>query len=218
MSALNKLFLAELADRYDSEKQLVQAIPKLTKLATCKALQEHFQCHLKKTEGHVKKLETVFKAFDAKVTAKKCETTVGLVKEGEHLAADFKGSPAINAALISVAQKIEHHAIASYGCLHAWASLLGNPGAASVLEEVLKEEKAENDSFIELASSCCNKEALTPCKDGGTCSEDKNKKANPAVVAALPVKAKPPQSEFTEGIAHDVSTAGELLAQHFPRP
>jgi ferritin-like metal-binding protein YciE len=198
MSALNKLFLAELADRYDSEKQLVQAIPRLSKLATCKALQEHFQCHLKKTEGHVTKLETVFKSFDAKVTAKKCETTVGLVKEGEHLAADFKGSPAINAALISAAQKIEHHAIASYGCLHAWASLLGNPGAAGVLEELLKEEKAENDSFIELAGSCCNKEAFAPCKDGGTCSEDKNKKTPHAVVAALPVKAKPPQPALVE--------------------
>jgi ferritin-like metal-binding protein YciE len=161
-------------------------------------LQDHFQCHLKKTEGHVKKLETVFKAFDAKVTAKKCETTVGLVKEGEHLAADFKGSPAINAALISAAQKIEHHAIASYGCLHAWASLLGNPGAASVLEEVLKEEKAENDAFIELASSCCNKEALAACKDGGTCSEDKNKKTSHAAVAVQPVKAKPPQPELVE--------------------
>ena len=198
MSALNKLFLEELADRYDSEKQLVQAIPRLSKLATCKALQEHFHCHLKKTEGHVTKLETVFKSFDAKVTAKKCETTVGLVKEGEHLAANFKGSPAINAALISAAQKIEHHAIASYGCLHAWASLLGNPGAAGVLEELLKEEKAENDSFIELAGSCCNKEALAPCKDGGTCSEDKNKKTPHAVVAALPVKANPPQPALVE--------------------
>ena len=113
MSALNKLFLEELADRYDAEKQLVQAIPKLIKLATCKALQEHFQCHLKKTEDHVHKLETVFKAFDAKVNAKKCEATVALLKEGEGIAADFKGSPAINAALISAAQKIEHYAIIS---------------------------------------------------------------------------------------------------------
>jgi ferritin-like metal-binding protein YciE len=198
MSALNKLFLVELADRYDSEKQLVQAIPKLTKLATCKVLQEHFQCHLTKTEGHVKKLATVFKSFDAKVTAKKCETTVGLLKEGEHLAADFKGSPAINAALISAAQKIEHHAIASYGCLHAWASLLGNPGAANVLEEILQEEKAENDSFIALAGSCCNKEALAACKDASTCSEDEDKKAPRVVVPAHPVTAKPPQSELVQ--------------------
>jgi ferritin-like metal-binding protein YciE len=198
MSALNKLFLEELADRYDAEKQLVQAIPKLIKLATCKALQEHFQCHLKKTESHVKKLETVFKSFDAKVTAKKCEATVGLLKEGEGLAADFKGSPAINAALISAAQKIEHYAIASYGCLHAWASLMGNPGSASVLEEILKEEKAENDSFIELASSCCNKEALGACKEGGACSEDKNKRSSNAGTGTRPAMAKQPIPDLVE--------------------
>ena len=198
MSALNKLFLEELTDRFDSEKQLVQAIPKLAKLATCKALQDHFQCHLKKTEGHVKKLETVFKAFDAKVSAKKCEATVALLKEGEGLAADFKGSPGVNAALISAAQKIEHYAIASYGCLHAWATLLGNPGAAGVLEEILKEEKAENDSFIELATSCCNQESLAPCKDGGTCSEEKNKKAPHTAATPHPAKAKQPQSEMVE--------------------
>jgi len=196
MSALNKLFLEELADRYDSEKQLVQAIPKLIKLATCKALQEHFQCHLKKTEAHVQKLETVFKAFDAKVHARKCEATVGLLKEGEAIAADFKGSPAINAALISAAQKIEHYAIASYGCLHAWAVVLGNPGAAGVLEEILKEEKAENDSFIALAGSCCNQEAIAACQDGGACSEDKNKKTTHTAVVARPVKNKPPQPEL----------------------
>jgi ferritin-like metal-binding protein YciE len=198
MNAFNKLFLEELADRYDSEKQLVQAIPQLIKLATCKALQEHFQCHLKKTEGHLKKLETVFKSFDTTVSAKKCEATAGLLKEGEGLAADFKGSPAINAALISAAQKIEHYAIASYGCLHAWAILLGNAESATVLEEILKEEKAENDSFIELASSCCNKEALTACKDGGTCSEDKNKKTAHPAVAVHPVKVKPLQPELVE--------------------
>jgi len=75
---------------------------------------------------------------------------------------------------------------------------LGNPGAASVLEEILKEEKAENDSFIELASSCCNKEALAPCKDGGTCSDDKNKKATPVAVAVQPVKANSPQPELVQ--------------------
>ena len=97
MSALKILFLEELADRYDAEKQLVHAIPKLAKLATCKGLRERFQAHLKETEGHVKKLETVFRSFDAKIKAKSCEATLGLLKEGEQIAADFKGSSAINA-------------------------------------------------------------------------------------------------------------------------
>jgi ferritin-like metal-binding protein YciE len=186
-------FLEELADRYDAEKQLVQAIPKLAKFASCKALQERFQTHLKETEGHVKKLETVFRSFDAKVKAKSCEATLGLLKEGEEIAADFKGSPALNAALVSAAQKIEHYEIASYGCLHEWAKLLGNTEAARVLEEILKEEKAANASFIELARACCNKEALGECHKGDSCCEPKESKATNTELAARSSKSNQPR-------------------------
>jgi ferritin-like metal-binding protein YciE len=71
--------------------------------------------HLKETEGHVTKLEQVFQCFDEKAKGKTCEATVGLLKEGDEIATDFKGSPAINAALISAGQKVEHYEMASYG-------------------------------------------------------------------------------------------------------
>jgi len=169
MNTLKNLFLEELADRYDAEKRLVRAMPKMIKTATCKHLQALIQSHLRETVGHVKKLETVFKSFDVKIKARKCEATIGLLKEGDEIAADFKGSPAINAALISVAQKIEHYEIASYGCLHEWAALLGNKEAAGVLKEILGEERAANESLIELARSRSNNEALGECQAGSCC-------------------------------------------------
>jgi ferritin-like metal-binding protein YciE len=189
MSALKKLFLEELADRYDSEKRLVRAMPKMAKTATGMHLQKLIRSHLKETIGHVKKLETVFKSFDAKVRAKKCEATLGLLKEGDEIAADFKGSPAINAALISAAQKIEHYEIASYGCLHEWAALLGNRQAAGQLHEILEEEKAANEALIGLARSCCNNAALGACKEGDSCSE--NKKSSDADLGLPPLKLTP---------------------------
>jgi hypothetical protein len=75
---------------------------------------------------------------------------------------------------------------------------LGNPGAAAVSEEILKEEKAENDSFIKLAGSCCNQEALAACQDGGACAEDNDKEASHTAAASRPVKAKPPQPAMVE--------------------
>ena len=89
-----------------------------------------------------------------------CEATVGLIEEAEEIASDFKGSPAINAALVCAAQKIEHYEIASYGCLHEWAKLLGNDEAAALLEEILEEEKSANDGLTELARATCNEQAL----------------------------------------------------------
>lgn len=157
---LNDLFLDELADMYDAEKRIAKALPKMAKAATCPDLKKALQSHLKETEGQVKKLERVFLSFGMKAKGKTCEATVGLLEEGDEIAAEFKGSPAINAALICAAQKVEHYEIASYGCLTEWAGLLGNKAAAGLLQQILDEEKAANESLNELAHDGNNEEAL----------------------------------------------------------
>jgi len=160
MRTLKNLFLDELADRYDSEKRLVIVMPKMIKTATCPRLRALIESHLMETEGHVTKLEKVFKLFGEKPSANKCEATIGLLAEGAEVATDNKGSPVINAAVVLVAQKVEHYEIASYGALREWAILLGNKPAAAILKEILGEEKAANQALIDLALSSCNCEAL----------------------------------------------------------
>ena len=163
MKTLEVLFLDELADMYDAEQRIVRALPKMAKAATCTDLKKAILSHLKETKGHVTKLERVFTSFGKKARGKKCEATVGLLEEGDEIAADFKGSPSINAALISAAQKVEHYEIASYGCLHEWAGVLGNEKAARLLEEILDEEKAADEGLTELARASSNQEALGEC-------------------------------------------------------
>lgn len=160
MKTLKDLFLDELADMYDAEKRIVKALPKMAKAATCPDLKAAIQSHLKETHGHVQKLEQVFQLFGMKPKGKTCEATKGLLEEGDELAADFKGSPAINAAIIGAAQKVEHYEVASYGCLHEWAGLLGNTRAAGLLQQILDEEKAANESLTDLARASSNDEAL----------------------------------------------------------
>jgi ferritin-like metal-binding protein YciE len=160
MKTLKELFMDELADMYDAERRIVKALPKMAKAATYPDLKAAIQSHLKETEGHVTKLEQVFKSFDQKAKGKTCEATVGLLEEGDEIAAEFKGSPAINAALISAAQKVEHYEMASYGCLHEWAGLLGNEEAAGLLKIILGEEKAANEKLTKLARASSNEEAL----------------------------------------------------------
>ncbi len=167
MKTLNDLFLDEIADIYDAERRIVKALPKMAKAATCPDLKKGFEKHLKETEKHVKRLEQVFQTLGKKARGKTCEATVGLLEEGDEMAADFKGSPAINAALIAAAQKIEHYEMASYGCLHEWAGLLGNKKAASLLEQTLDEEKAANQSLTDLARAGNNEEAMALPSDGG---------------------------------------------------
>ncbi len=161
MKTLKDLFLDELADMYDAEQRIVKALPKMTKAANSDELKQVFQSHLKDTQGHLTKLEEVFGCFGQQATGKSCEATKGLLQEGDEIAADFKDSPAIDAALISVAQKVEHYEIASYGCLREWAGLLGNKKAATILQEILDEEGAANKSLTILARSVSNENAIS---------------------------------------------------------
>jgi len=160
MKSLRDLFLEDLAELHDAERRLVKALPKLAKAATSGDLKKAFQSHCKETQGQVKKLEQVFRLFDRKPKGKRCESAVGLLKEGDARAAAYKGTPAINAALVAAAQKVEHFEIASYGCLRKWAMLLGNKKAAGLLQQSLDQEKDANESFNELAHTSLNQEAL----------------------------------------------------------
>ena len=175
MKTLRDLFLDELADMYDAERRIVKALPKMAKAATCDKLKQAILAHLKETEGHVTKVEQVFQSFDEKAKGKTCEATVGLLKEGDEIAAENKGAPTINAALISAGQKVEHYEIASYGCLHEWAGLLGNEEAASLLFSILEQEKAANDKLTELARSSNNEEALCECEKNTKKKESSDK-------------------------------------------
>jgi ferritin-like metal-binding protein YciE len=132
----------------------------MAQAATCDELKSAFQKHLEETKGHVTKLEQVFECFGIKAKGKTCKATVGLLEEGDEIAAEFAGSPAINAALIAAAQKVEHYEMASYGCLHEWAGMLGNKEAATLLSEILDEEKGANSALTALAITSSNVEAL----------------------------------------------------------
>jgi ferritin-like metal-binding protein YciE len=170
MKTLKDLFLEELKDMYDAEHRIIKALPKLAKSATCEKLKTAFLAHLEETKGQVTKLEKIFQTIGETPKRVKCKATVGLLEEGDEIALDNKGEPTNNAALISAGQKVEHYEIASYGCLHEWAGLLGNNEAASLLKEILEQEKAANEMLITIARASSNKEAL-----GEVCKETKDK-------------------------------------------
>ena len=105
---LEDLFLGELKDIYDAEHRITKALPKMVKAATSPGLKTALQKHLTETEGQIAKLDQVFKSIGQPAKGKKCEATVGLLEEGDEIAKTFKGSSAINAAIISAGQKVEH--------------------------------------------------------------------------------------------------------------
>lgn len=159
MSSLKELFLKELADVYDAEKQLTKALPKMAKNASSEELKEAFTEHLEQTKTHVERLEEVFEAFGEDAKGKTCQAMKGLIEEADEILKEEDASPMKDAAMIAAAQKVEHYEIASYGCLQTWAQILQNDQAADLLEETLNEEKEADEKLTEIAESTVNEEA-----------------------------------------------------------
>lgn len=158
-TTLNDLFLHNLKDIYNAEKQLVKALPKMAKGATSENLQAAIQDHLQETQGQVERLEQVFQLLNVAARGIKCAAMEGLVEEGaEVLEEDFDDSVR-DAAIIAAANKVEHYEIAAYGTLVSFARLLGHGEIADLLQATLDEEKAADQKLTELAESEINVEA-----------------------------------------------------------
>jgi ferritin-like metal-binding protein YciE len=149
---LEEVFVHELRDILDAERQLVKALPKMAKAASSEDLQAAFQEHKSVTEEQIGRLETIFESLDKAARGKKCVGMEGLVEEGRELIQEEEAGPPLDAALICAAQKVEHYEMASYGSLVAYAKLLGMDDAVELLETTLAEEKETDEKLTGIAS------------------------------------------------------------------
>jgi ferritin-like metal-binding protein YciE len=156
---LDDLFEDVLKDIYYAEKKILTALPKMAKAARSPDLKAAFEKHERETEGQVNRLEKVFGLLEQTSKGKKCEAIEGLVKEGQEGIKEFKGSPALDAALLATAQAVEHYEISRYGTLIAWANRLDMPQAAKLLQQTLDEEKKTDEALTALAEAAINTQA-----------------------------------------------------------
>ena len=71
-NSLLGLYVDELRDIYNAEKQLTKALPKMAKVATTEDLRDGFTEHLEQTRGHVERLEQIFEALGQRASGKRC--------------------------------------------------------------------------------------------------------------------------------------------------
>ena len=121
---LQDLFHDTLKDVYFAEKKILTTLPKMKKAAQSEELAAAFEKHHGETEGHVQRLEQVFKIIGEKPQAKTCDAILGIVDEGAEIMEEYKGSPALDAGLLAAAQAVEHYEMSRYGTLIAWAEKL----------------------------------------------------------------------------------------------
>ena len=166
LNSMDELFLNELKDVYNAEKQLVAALPRMAKAAQSPKLQQAITKHLRETEGHVKRLEQILQSLGEPLRGKKCKGMEGLIEEGKEILEEEGAPEVIDAAIISAAQRVEHYEIAAYGCLRTYALLLGNTEADRLLQQTLAEEDATDKALTALGEGGINQAALAAAGAG----------------------------------------------------
>jgi ferritin-like metal-binding protein YciE len=138
--SLRDLYIDELHDLLTAEQLTLAELPNMAAASTSSALRELFEEHLAHTRIHADRLELLLRKLDALRDGTRCEAMEGLVREGRRRIRECERGDVLDAALIAIAQRIEHYEIAAYGCARAYAHTLGDRDAADLLQQTLDEE------------------------------------------------------------------------------
>lgn len=159
IKSMDDLFVHTLQDIYYAEKQILKNLPKMIDKATDPELKKGFETHMAETEGHVARVEEVFRMHGVEAKAVNCPAIDGILKEAGEIAGEVEDPRVLDAALVAAAQAVEHYEITRYGTLVAWAKELGRNDCAAVLQKNLDEEKATDAKLTQLANRRVNLQA-----------------------------------------------------------
>ena len=159
MASLKDLYFDQLASLYDAETQMIRTLPRLAEAAHAPELREVLTRHGEESRLHLERLELLFTHWGERRRSKPCAGIAGIVQEADDLLNQEATDDARDAAIIGVAQRIEHYEIAAYGCARTYARRLNRADEARLLQETLDEEGRTDHRLTEIAEAHINDDA-----------------------------------------------------------
>jgi ferritin-like metal-binding protein YciE len=160
IKTMNDLFVHTLRNIYYAENQITKLLPDMIKKATHPQIKEAFTADLGETENHIERLEDVLRMYRVEVEGIECPAIDGIIDESNNIVSEVADNAVLDAALVAVAQAVEHYEITRYDTLIAWAEQLGGSDCASVLQRNLEEEeKAADKTLTSIANGAINTRA-----------------------------------------------------------
>lgn len=149
---IKELFVAQIRDLYDAEKQIVRALPKLAKAADSEDLSQALTSHLEETKNHVSRLEKVFQLIGSNAKGKPCKGMKGLLEEGSEAVEEEDAGQLRDLAIIAGCQKVEHYEMSAYGTVRTLAEQMEKEDIVELLQETEDEEKEADEKLTALAT------------------------------------------------------------------
>jgi ferritin-like metal-binding protein YciE len=152
MQTIEELFEHELKDIYGAEQSLVEALQQMADESSDREIKKGYTQHRRETQGHVKRLEKIFKSMGQKPEAETCAGIEGLIKEKKLFMREKPSAELLEFYNIGASQKVERYEITAYETLIDMAEKLGMGDAVELLEQNLQEEEAALNKLKTIAS------------------------------------------------------------------
>ena len=158
---LNDLYLHELKDLYNADKQAKAIHKKLHKAAKNEKLRDALESCIEGIDEGMEMLTNICESHGKKPTGMTCKGMKGLVEEAKHhvMEEKFGDEDAKDAAIIAQSQRMTHYAIAGYGTAAAFAQTLGYKDDVKKLKECLKNTYGGDKRMTKIATSGINRKA-----------------------------------------------------------
>ena len=156
VGSLERLLLHLVGELYQTERDLVPALAVMAGKASDPDLRAALEQHRLETEGHVERIERVFRAIGNTPKPRGSRVVTTITAESARLLKRRVDPDVRDAWLIATAQRIEHQEIAGYGTARAYAATLGHLDAVNLLQETLQEERSADEKLTRLAERFVN--------------------------------------------------------------
>lgn len=163
-----QLFLCELKDVYNVEKQFISALPKLLENTSDPSLSETLQKQLTEKKEQINRLNRAFQKLNESPNGQSGQSPAieGLIRKGELMLDNFTIPAIRDAAIITILQRIDHYQMAVYGTLRTYAHQLELREVEDLLQDNLKEVGNANKKLTQIAqggffSSGINQKAMS---------------------------------------------------------
>jgi ferritin-like metal-binding protein YciE len=164
--SLEQLLVRVLSDLYAAEQQILPVLDRMSARASNAELQRAFEQHRYETEGHLERLDRVFRSIGARPRSASSDGLAAIVAADDRVVTAASDDDVRDAALIAAAQRVEHVEIATYGTARAYAETLGFTHAAQLLQHTLEEERAADEKLTRLAQRFVNPESIRSARSG----------------------------------------------------
>ena len=141
ITTTQELFVHELAEVYDAERQFIEGQQEMIQNATDEDLKGAIREHLGQTEQHAANVERVFAELGQEAHRETNAVAQGLVSEAQEGMQEAQSAALRDCAIVSAVIKVEHFEMASYRGLVTGANLMGQNEIERLLKENMRQEE-----------------------------------------------------------------------------